>query len=157
MNSISNARRAEAKSLWSSIRNIPKWKLSLILLSAAFTTIILSAIFVIPTVRMFTQRMGDSTQLVQDPTRRAQFVHVASKLVQENTGLRKELACADSNYDINSNIGGYAIAVSDVCDNRISFFDAYMIRTEVQYSNYEYSQFMMEYDGKYYMLIIPPA
>ena len=158
MSSSSNAGSGEARPLSFRLRNIRKWKLSLILLSAAIIAVTLSAIFVVPTIRINSQRVEDSTQLVEDPVKRANFVHISSKLVQDNTGLRQELSCADTRYEFNLKAtGGYSVPAMDGCDDRISFFDAYMIRKEIPYSSYGYSQFMIEYDGKYYMLIMLSA
>lgn len=117
----------------------------------------LLAIFVIPTIRIISHRVGDSTQMVQDPVKRAEFVTISSKLVHENGGLMEVLSCADTNYAINIKSKGNAPSVDPGCDMKISFFDIGKIRKEIPHSIYGYSQFMIEYDGKYYMLIILPA
>lgn len=146
-----------AKSLSFHVRNIRKWKLSLILLSVAIIAVTLSTIFVIPTVRIFMGRSGEWTEAVQNPIRRAEYLPISSKLVQDNAGLREALSCADERYEILVRSKGYGTPTGQVCDERISMYDADMIKREIQYSVYGYSHYRIEYDGKYYFLIIPPA
>ena len=116
----------------------------MILFSVAVITIILSYIFLIPTVRIAPQR---------SPYPDA-YVPISSKLVQENTGLREALSCADASYEIAANSIGYQATAG--CDMKITWFDAAKMKSDIPHSIYGYSIFTIEYDGKYYMIYVHP-
>lgn len=154
MSSSSNAKNEEASPLSFRLRNIRKWQLSLILLSAAVLALILLAILVIPTVRIITGRVGEHTEAMQNPTIRAEFVPTSSKLVQDNRGLREAMSCADKNYEILANSKGYGTPADPGCDMKISWFDFEMIKREMPHSLYRANFFSIEHDGKYYSMVM---
>ncbi len=111
----------------------------------------------IPTARIITAGRGEWTEGLQNPATRAEYLHVSSKLVHDNWGLRDALSCADTHYEILANSVGYGQAVDPACDMKISFFDADKIRREIPHSVYGYHIFTIEHDGKYYSIVMLPS
>jgi hypothetical protein len=133
--------------------HVKKWQAALILLAAIIMALILLAIFVIPTARIVSQRIGEHTETMQNPVSRAEFIHISSELVQENRGLREALSCADIHHEANLRAPGYAIPMDPACDMKISWFDFEMIKREIPHSLDRLTWFKVEYDGKYYWIV----
>lgn len=130
--------------------HVKKWQAALMLLTAVIAALILMAIFVIPTARIVSQRIGEHTQTLQNPVTRGEFYHISQRLVEENAGLREALSCADISAAESagpSNISGRT------CDMKISWFDFEMIKREIPYSVDGSTTFKIEYDGKYYWIV----
>lgn len=117
------------------------------LLGAAIAAFIFLEIFVIPTVRIFPQRIGEHAEILQNPVTKAEFYQVSSKLVQENKGLRDALSCADSTIGT-----GTGYLPPNECELKISWFNFEMMKREIPYSMDGDYFFQIEYDGKYYWI-----
>jgi hypothetical protein len=127
--------------------HVKKWQAALMLLGTAIMAFIILAIFVIPTARITAQRIGEHTEIIENPATRAEFTHVSSGLVQGNRGLREGLSCADISYD--ETVG---LVPGRNCDMKISWFDFEVIKRNIPNSLDSSTDFKIEYEGKYYWI-----
>jgi hypothetical protein len=130
----------------------------LILLSIAIVALIVYAVFAMPVVRVFSQRISEHADVMRNAAVRAEFVPIPTELIQKNNGLRVALSCADWHYQILELETSLPMPVDPVCETGISIYEANMIKTEIPIFSMDGQYlYQIKFDNKYYWVSIPPT
>jgi hypothetical protein len=123
------------------------------MLSVAVAAVVLAAIFVVPTQRVFSMR-------IQEVARSDDFARISGEVAMSNRGLRAALECADSHYEIVKRAGSPTQNIMPVdagCETKVSAYDASMIKSQIPVFSLD-GQYIyhVEYGGKYYTVLMLP-
>ncbi|AIF82156.1 hypothetical protein NTE_00072 [Candidatus Nitrososphaera evergladensis SR1] len=123
------------------------------MLSVAVVAIVLAAIFVMPSQRIFSTRIPAVVQS-------RDYTHISEELIMNNRGLRTALECADSHYEILKRTGSQTqnpISADPSCETKISAYDASMIKSQIPVFSLDgHYLYQVEHEGKYHTILMLP-